>query len=115
MNLHRLLVLSPLVAGLLVPAVAFAGGEVEAGGAAAAMERTTFDHAWNDIRYYNHIGDYTAATGNTIDSFNEAPILAARWPPASCRRSRSASPATRSWSCRIMRSASTAAAPMRSP
>ena len=75
MRLHRLFVLVPLVTALLVPAVAFAGGEADsgsAGGEAAAMERTTFDHEWNDIRYYNHIADYTAATGNT----GEAPMLA---------------------------------------
>ena len=79
LRLHRLFVLVPLVAALLVPAVAFAGGEADsgsAGGEAAAMERTTFDHEWNDIRYYNHIADYTAATGNTITSFSEAPMLA---------------------------------------
>ena len=77
MRLHRLLILVPLAAELLVPALAFAAGEAEGGDeAAAAMERTTFDHEWNDIRFYNHIADYTAATGNTITSFSEAPMLA---------------------------------------
>ena len=59
MRLHRLFVAVPLVAALLVPALAFAGGETEGGGeagaAAAAMERTTFDHEWDDIRFYNTI------------------------------------------------------------
>ena len=80
MRLHRLFVLVALIAALLVPAVAFAGGEAEGGdagaAAASAMERTTFDHEWNDIRFYNTIADYTAATGNTITSFSEAPMLA---------------------------------------
>ena len=70
LRLHRSLVLMALVTALLAPVLAFAGSEAEGGGAA-------FDHEGNDIRYYNHITDFTAATGNTITSFSEAPILAA--------------------------------------
>ena len=80
MRLHRLLGAMPLAALLLAPAAAFAGGEADTGAAAGAMEmeteRTTFDHEWDDLRYYNHVADYTAATGNTITSFGEAPMLA---------------------------------------
>ena len=64
---------------LALPFAAFATGTEEEGdgdGSAVAAGRTTFDHEWNDIRYYNTVADYTNATGKTITSFQEAPMLA---------------------------------------
>ncbi len=63
---------------LALPFSAFATGteEEDGDGSAAAADRTTFDHEWNDIRYYNTIADYANATGKTITSFQEAPMLA---------------------------------------
>lgn len=64
---------------VMVSAFAFARGETPAGGGevSGGGERSTFDHEWNEIRQFNTPADYTSATGKSISSYNEAPMLAA--------------------------------------
>jgi peptide/nickel transport system substrate-binding protein len=72
-------VFSIVVVLLITAGMLFAGGAQDEGSGEATTSGAQSADAWQgvDLGYYN-LGDYVAETGQKIESFNEAPMLAAR-------------------------------------
>ena len=72
----RQLLLIALATG--VAAAAFAAGEGESGTQASGAAAEMMTAEYGDVWQWDTLADYERDTGNTITSFNEAPMLAAR-------------------------------------